>query len=267
MYAFQRIQHFELSGIAISGTFCGDRCNVLIGHIYNTDPFRHIVRIGKRDFHIIVAHPCFRPEREYLLLILLPIYHYQIGCIPIRRAGNFRRQCFVPCGPSGVNVLCRSQHLLRPCQFNPAQIGIDLQVVDVPITDEITPQRHLGGVIAQIFIFEPKFLQAPGRVSVGHNSKHLRIACLLVRQVLDAFSDLNSLWYTILIRVYTVRWNFADLTTSIIKIIIGVDLGLYLAVDGQVGHLRAAIIYINFTKRFINAGGGGGGREESQCHN
>ena len=65
-----------------------------------------------------VAHPCFRPEREYLLLILLPIYRYQIGCIPIRRTGNFRRQCFVPCGPSG-EMCIRDRYQVNHAQAHP----------------------------------------------------------------------------------------------------------------------------------------------------
>ena len=117
LHAFQRIQYLELASIAVACTLSGDRGNILIIHVHDAGPIRYIVRHRKRDIDGVIAYPGFRPESKDLLLVLLSVNGDLIGGIPIWSAAYLRGEHFIPGRTTGINVLCRSQNLLRSLEF------------------------------------------------------------------------------------------------------------------------------------------------------
>ena len=175
LHTFQRIQNLELAGIAVSGALRGNGGNVPIVHIHDSGSFGDRCGICKEYFHRIITDPCFAPEGKNLLFILFAVNGDLISRIPIRCAGNLRRQHLRPSRPSGVDVLGRGEHFLGALQLHSGQRGIDLEVVNIPVTQEVTPEGHLRGIITLIFVFKAKFLQRTGGIAAGHNSQHLGI--------------------------------------------------------------------------------------------
>ena len=117
LHAFQRIQYLELASIAVACTLGGDRGNVLIVHVHNACALRDERWIRKRHIYRIITYPSFRPESKNLLLVLLSVNGDLIGGIPIWSAAYLRGEHFIPGRTTGINVLCRSQNLLRSLEF------------------------------------------------------------------------------------------------------------------------------------------------------
>ena len=132
-------EYLELSGIAVASCFGGNSGNVTVVHIYNPRAFRNRAGISEGYSNRIVADPGFAPESKDLLLILLAVYGYLIGGFSIRSTSHLWGQHFCPRSTASVNILGGGKHLLRPLQFYPSQIGIYLELVNVPVTEEITP--------------------------------------------------------------------------------------------------------------------------------
>ena len=73
------IDHFEFTGIPVSGAGSSDLGDLLIVQVYDLRTCRHSRGVGKGHADVVVAHPCFRGEGEDLLHILLAIDRYRIG--------------------------------------------------------------------------------------------------------------------------------------------------------------------------------------------
>ena len=176
LYAFHGVQDFEFTGVAVPGGFRGDRGDIPVIHIHDPGPLRDHGRIGKGDIDLIIAHPGFRPEGEDLLLVLLAVNGDLVGNISVRGAGYLGRENLIPGRASSIDVLGGSEHLLGALQLHPGQIGIDLEVVNVPITQEVTPERHFCGIITLVLVLQAQFLQAASRIAAGNNANDLWIA-------------------------------------------------------------------------------------------
>ena len=176
LYAFHGIQDFEFAGVAVPGCFCGDRGNIPVIHVHDPGSLRDHGWIGKGDIDLIIAYPGLRPEGKDLLLVLLAINGDLVGHIPVRGTGHLGGENLIPSCASGIDVLGGGEHLLGALQFHSGQIGIDLEVVNVPVTQKITPERHFSGIITLVLVFQAQFLQTAGRIAAGDNANDLGIA-------------------------------------------------------------------------------------------
>ena len=175
IHAFQRVQNLELAGIAVAGALRGNGGDVPVVHVHNPGAVGNRSRICKEHLHRIVTYPGFAPECENLLFVLLSINGDLVGRVPIRGAGDFRGQHLCPGRAAGIDVLGGGEHLLGALQFYPGKGRVDLEVVDVPVAQKVTPERHLRGVVALVLVLQAKLLQGTGGVTVGDDAQHFGI--------------------------------------------------------------------------------------------
>ena len=90
-------------------------------------------------------------------------------------------------------------------------------------------------------------------VHVGNQPYHLRIAGLLLSQITDALPLWNCLGHAVLVGVDTVRWDFLDFSSGIFVEEVGVRLGLYFAVDGQIVHRISTTINVQFAQSLFRS--------------
>ena len=175
LHTFQRIQNLELAGIAVSGALRGNGGNVPIVHIHDSGSFGDRCGICKEHLHRIVTYPGFAPECENLLFVLLSINGDLVGRVPIRGAGDFRGKHLCPGRTAGIDVLGGGEHLLGALQFYPGKGRVDLEVVDVPVAQKITPERHLCGIVTLVLVLQTQLLQGTGGITVGDDAQHFGI--------------------------------------------------------------------------------------------
>ena len=92
-------------------------------------------------------------------------------------------------------------------------------------------------------------------VHIGNQPHYLGIAGLLLSQITDALPLWNCLGHAVLVGVDTVRWDFLDFSSGIFVEEVGVRLGLYFAVDGQIVHRISTTINVNLSQCFLRRGG------------
>ena len=207
------------------------------------------------------------------MLVLLSVNGDLIGGIPVWGTGHFRGEHFIPGRTTGVNVLCRSQNLLCSLKFYAGQVGIDLEVVDVPVAEKITPQGHFSCVVALIFVFQSQLGQASRVIAVGHDTDNLGIAGFFIGEIFNTLTDSHGLRDPQRVRVDTVSGNLPSAPAPVIIIVIGVNLGSDPPIDGQIRHFNPAIVNLNFPQGFLWGGRSKSGgwqephdRKESQEH-
>ena len=99
-------------------------------------------------------------------------------------------------------------------------------------------------------------------VHIGNQPHYLGIAGLLLSQITDALPLWNCLGHAVLVGVDTVRWDFLGFPGAVFIEEIGIGLGLYLSIDGQVLHGIAAAVNVDLTQGLLR--GGGGARQQDQ---
>ena len=93
-------------------------------------------------------------DGEHLLLVLLPVHRDGIGGIAVGGSGNTGRVDLVPRRAAHIDVLGGGKDSPRPLKLRTGQVGIDLQVVDVPVGEQVTPQRHLGRIVGVVLVLQ-----------------------------------------------------------------------------------------------------------------
>ena len=152
-----RVQHLEFTAIAIPGAGGGDGGNILVVHIHNARSCGDGGRIGEGYADGVIAHPCVRVNCKHLLLVLLSVHRDGIGGVPVRGSGNAGRVDLVPCRAAHIDVLGCGKDGLCPLKLFSCEIGIDLQVVDVPVGEQVAPQRHLGRIVGVVLVLQLQF--------------------------------------------------------------------------------------------------------------
>ena len=261
------IQDFELTGVALSGGLGGDDVDLPVVHVHDLGPRGNSGGIGEGHIDGVVTHPGVRGDGEDLLQILLTIDGGGIGHFLVRLHGHIGRQDGAPCGTAAIDVLCRSQHLVGPFQLHTGEVRVDLQIVDVPMTQQIAPQSHLRGVIRLILVFQLQLAKAAMGISVGDDAHDLGVCANFFSQILDAFALGNCLRHTFGVGIHTIGGDLLGVAVPVHIVVIGVDQLTDPAVDGQVTQLLATVIDVHFAERFLDrVSGGGDAGEHSQQH-
>ena len=152
-----RVQHLEFTAVAIPGAGGGDGGNILVVHIHNARSCGDGGGIGEGYADGVIAHPCVRVNCKHLLLVLLSVHRDGIGGVPVRGSGNAGRVDLVPCRAAHIDVLGCGKDGLCPLKLFSCEIGIDLQVVDVPVGEQVAPQRHLGRIVGVVLVLQLQF--------------------------------------------------------------------------------------------------------------
>ena len=250
-----RIQDLELSGISLSGGLGGDDINFLVVHINDLRAGRNRRGIAKGNIYSVVAHPGFRSDREDLLEIFLTIDGCRIGGLLVGFHRDIRRKDSAPYGAATVDILHGCQHLIGTLQLHSGQIGVDLHVVDVPVGQQVRPERHFGRIVCLILILQLEFAQTAMGIAICNDAHDFGITADFVGEVLDALTGSNSLRYTLDIGVDAVRRDFFRLTAAIHIVVVGIDQLTHSAVDRQVTELLLAVVDVDFSKRLFDRTG------------
>ena len=141
-------------------------------------------------------------------------------------------------------------------EFYTSQVGIDLEIVDVPVAEKITPQGHFSCIIALIFVFQSQLGQASCGVAVGHDTDNLGIAGFFIGEIFDTLTDSHGLRDSQRVRIDTVSGDLPSASAPVIIIVIGVNLGSDPPIDGQIRHFNPAIVNLNFPQGFLWGGRG-----------
>ena len=266
-HAVCRIKNLELGGIPLAGGAGGQGGNVVVVHVHDAGAGGNAGRVRKGDIDLVIAYPGLGRNSENLLLILAAVDGHLIGNITVRRTGDVGGQIFRPCGATAVDVLCRSQDLLGTLQFKTGQIGIDGQIVDIPVGQDIAPKGHFGRVIGVVLVFKPQLAQTAVGIAVGYDSGDLGIGSLFISQILDALALGYLLRHTINIGIDAICRDLFDLSGRRHIVVIGVILLPDTAIYRQIGHRYAAIINIDLAQSFLlRRGCEGCGREHTKKH-
>ena len=205
-------------------------------------------------------------DRKHLLLVLLPVYRNGISSVPVSRCGDAGRVYLVPRRATHIDVLGGGENSLRPLKLRTGQVGIDLQVVDVPVGEQVAPQRHLGRIVGVVLVFQLQLRKAAGGIAVGDDAHDLRIVALFLGDVFDALAGAYRLRHTCCIRIDAVRGNLLCPAVGIHMVEIGIDQLTDSPVDGEVGELLLSVVDIDLAQGFLLAAGGKGRDGEHPQH-
>ena len=250
-HTVRRVEDLKLGRIPLAGGTGGQGGNVVVIHVHNAGTGGHAGRVCECDIDFVVTHPGLGCNGKDLLLILAAIDRHFIGNIAVRRAADVGRQVFGPCGAATVDVLGCSEDLLRPLQLKTGQVGIDLQIVDIPMGQEIAPQGHFGGIIGVVLILKTQLAQAAVGIAVGDDAGDLGISRLFIGQILDAFAHAYGLRNTLVVGIHTVGRDFFNRSGWGNAVIVGIDLLTDATVNRQIRHCYAAIENIDLAQRFL----------------
>ena len=246
-----RIQDLELSGISLSGGLGGDDINFLVVHINDLRAGRNRRGIAKGNIYSVVAHPGFRSDREDLLEIFLTIDGCRIGGLLVGFHRDIRRKDSAPYGAATVDILHGCQHLIGTLQLHSGQVGVDFHVVDIPIGQQVGPERHLGGVVSLILIFQLELTQAAMGISVCNDSHNFGITADLIGEIFDALTRLDGLRHTLDIGIDAVSRDLLRLAVAIHIVVVGVDQLTHSAIDRQIAEFLTAAVDVDFVERFL----------------
>ena len=261
------VQHLEFAAVAVPSAGGGDGGNVLIVHIHDARSIGNGAGVREADADGIVAYPCVGVDGEYLLFVLLAIDGNSISGITVSRGSDAGRVHLAPSCAAHIDVLGSGKDGLCPLQFRAGQVGIDLQVIDVPVGQQIAPQRHFGRIVGVIFVFQLQFRKAAGGIPVGDDAHDLRVAAFFLGHVFDTLAGGHGLRHTRCIRIDAVGRDLLRFSVGTHIIEIGVDQFPDASVDGEVREFLLTVVDIDFTKGFLLAAGGkSGGREHPQHH-
>ena len=262
-----RVQHLEFAAVAVPSAGGGDGGNVLIVHIHDARSIGNGAGVREADADGIVAYPCVGVDGEYLLFVLLAIDGNSISGITVSRGSDAGRVHLAPSCAAHIDVLGSGKDGLCPLQFRAGQVGIDLQVIDVPVGKQIAPQRHFGRIVGVIFVFQLQFRKAAGGIAVGDDTHDLRIVALFLGHILDALAGAYRLRHTRCIRIDAVGRDLLRFSVGTHMVKIGIDQLTDSPVDGEVGELLLSVVDIDLAQGFLLAAGGkSGGREHPQHH-
>ena len=206
-------------------------------------------------------------DGKHLLLVLLAVHRGVIGGIAIRRGGDTGRMDRAPCRTTHIDVLGSGKNGLRPLKFYAGQIGIDLQIVDIPVGKQIAPQRHLGRIVGVILVLQLQQRKAASGITVGDDPHDLRITALLLGEILDALAGGHGLRYSLGVGIDAVCGELLRVAVPVHIVEIGVDQLTDTAIDGKVGERLSTVIDVDFPKGFLLAAGGKcGGGQHTQHH-
>ena len=151
------VQHLEFTAIAIPGAGGGDGGNILVVHVHDPRSCRDGGGIREGHADGVITYPCVGMDGEYLLLVLLSVHRDGIGGVAVGGSGNTGRVYLVPRRAAHIDVLGGGENSLRPLKLRTGQVGIDLQVVDVPVGEQVAPQRHLGRIVGVVLVLQLQF--------------------------------------------------------------------------------------------------------------
>ena len=200
-----------------------------------------------------------------MLLVLSAIHGDGIGHGLIRGGGHPGFQHIIVGGAPLVDVLGGGQNLLAPFQLRPRQAGGHLEVVDIPVGEQVAPEGHFGGVVCEVFVLQSQLSQAPVGVAVGDDAHHLGVAGPFVCKILDTLPNAHRLRNALDVGVHAVGWDLFHLSLGVLILKIGIFLGPNPAIDGQVGQLIAAVVDVHLAQCFLlRVGGKGSGGKDAQ---
>ena len=256
------VQHLELPGVAVAGSLSGDSGDLVVVHVHDLRALRHLVGIGKGHGHVVIIYPRLAPDGEHLLLVFLAPDGHGVGRGFVRRDGHAGGEHIVVGSAPLVDVLGGGQDAVSNVQFTPGEAGGHLQVGNVPVRHQVTPQRHFCGVIRLVLIVQLQLAQAAVWVAVGDNAHHLGVACPFLCQILDALAGAHGLRNAVLVWVDAVGRGL--LLRAIVGLIekIGIDLLSDGAVDGEIAQLILSIVDTDLAQGLLLTVCGKGRRRE-----
>ena len=226
-------QDSELSGKAVAGTLHTADLSTVISVLVN-DPCAggNGRRIGKLHMQPAAVHPGFAHHLIDLLHIPLAVNGNGIGVGLVGGGGQLGAEGLGPVHAGLVDVFRGLQHPLGRRLVGAA--GVDLQVIDAPVGQQVAPQRHLGGVVGFVLAVQPQLIQRHMGIAGGHNAQHLGICAFLVGQILNAGTGRDCLRDTRRVGVNTVGGNLAGRTVLRLVVVVGILLRPGGAVDGEI---------------------------------
>ena len=150
----------------------------------------------------------------------------------VRGSCHFGCEHIVVGGAALINVLGGGQDAISSIQLLSGEAGGDLQIIDVPAGDQITPQSHLSGIIRLILVIQIQFAQAAVGVAVRDDAHHLGITGFFLGQIFYALARLNNFRNSSCRWVDTICRNFSHCSVISLVLKIGVSLFSYCTVDG-----------------------------------
>ena len=222
-HGIRRIQHLEFAGIATAGRFRGDDADLLVVHVDDLGASGHSRGISEGDIDAIIAHPGLRSDGEHLLEVFLTIDCDGICYCLIRFRHQVGGQMRAPGSATAIDVFCDCQDLIGTLQFHASEAGIDLQIVNVPVAEQITPERHFRGVVSLIFVFKLQFTEATLRIAVCDDADDFRIAADLLGEILDALTLGYRLRHPGNVGIDTICRNLFGVAVAIHIVVVGVN--------------------------------------------
>ena len=102
-----------------------------------------------------------------------------------------------------------------------------------------------------VLVFQLQLTQPFCWIAVGDDAHHLGITGLFLGQILDALAGSHALRDAFGIGVDAISRDLTNTAIAVHMIVIRIDLGADAAVDGQIGHLCAAVVNIHLAQRLF----------------
>ena len=256
------VEHLEGTLVAIAGIGDLDLGDVLVVLIHDAGTGGDGGWVLERYIDSLPVHPGRGGDGKHLLAVGGPVNGDGVGRLLVRGGGELGLRHAGPPGALRVDLDGGVEDIFPNLPLRASKAGGHGDGADVPLGDQVAPQGNLAGVKGLIFVIQPQFLQGAVGVHIGNQPHYLGIAGLLLSQITDALPLWNCLGHAVLVGVDTVRWDFLGFPGAVFIEEIGIGLGLYLSIDGQVLHGIAAAVNVDLTQGLLR--GGGGARQQDQ---
>ena len=142
----RRNQELELPGeVGAGGGVDADPRDILVAHVGDPGPRRNRAGVCEGHVYPFAVHPGLTLHGIDLLEVVCAIYSNGIGLALVGRSGEAGILIHGPAHAVREDFLCRREDPLGRRLVRTA--GVDLQVGDVPIGQQIAPECHFCGVI------------------------------------------------------------------------------------------------------------------------
>ena len=204
--------------------------------------------------------PGLASDGKFLLIVSLAVDGDRVRLVPVRRGGELGGVHLVPHHAPPVDVLGGLEDALRRLTVGPGQVGIDTQLVDGPVAQDMNPDSGLGGVVALVDRLEAQGFQGLVGVAVGNDAHQLVVGHGFLGAVLYGRSLGHLDRNTVQLGVHAVGGNLFDLPgLHGFILIISIVLLLDAAVHGQPIEGFVLGIHVHLSHGLLQSVGGKGG--------
>ena len=246
------VEDLELAGeAALRRLHAVDAGDVIAAQSHDPGPLGHRTGVRKGDVDHAAIHPRLAGHGEELLVILLALESHGIRLLLVRDRRDLGGQDLVPVHAVCVDELGGGQD---PACRRLVRGGVDREVRDVPVGQQVAPEGHLCGVVRLVLTGQAQTLQAAGGVSAGHDPHDLRVRGTLVGQVFDPRPGGHRLGHAGGVGIHAVGRDTDRLALGVDVVVVGKHLGPHTAVDGEIAHLRPVVVDLHLAQGLLLAG-------------